>query len=196
MLRETTRPGLCGLVCPSRTSERGGEGDCVKEGGEEMGSARGSVHWGCGVGRGAREGACTGAATTPQPSNLRLILSFLNARERFFGRKFIFPFWPLGGINVLCDGFQPDPGRRQIRRCVRDERRLAAGSRRIAWCARRRVQIKGAGRHALKNLRSWRAGGARRAYPNPPYIPGRQLPRKAGCGSLAAAGRSALKALG
>jgi hypothetical protein len=25
--------GLCGLVCPSRTSERGGEGDCVKEGG-------------------------------------------------------------------------------------------------------------------------------------------------------------------
>ena len=27
--------GLCGLVCPSRTSERGGEGDCVKEGGGE-----------------------------------------------------------------------------------------------------------------------------------------------------------------
>ena len=25
--------GLCGLVCPSRTSERGEEGDCVKEGG-------------------------------------------------------------------------------------------------------------------------------------------------------------------
>jgi hypothetical protein len=25
--------GLCGLVCRSRTSERGGEGDCVKEGG-------------------------------------------------------------------------------------------------------------------------------------------------------------------
>ena len=33
MLRETTSRGLCGLVCPSRTSERGGEGDCVKEGG-------------------------------------------------------------------------------------------------------------------------------------------------------------------
>jgi hypothetical protein len=32
-LRQTTRRGLCGLVCPSRTSERGGEGDCVKEGG-------------------------------------------------------------------------------------------------------------------------------------------------------------------
>ena len=32
MLRETTSGGLCGLVCPSRTSERGGEGDCVKEG--------------------------------------------------------------------------------------------------------------------------------------------------------------------
>jgi hypothetical protein len=32
VLRKTSR-GLCGLVCPSRTSERGGEGDCVKEGG-------------------------------------------------------------------------------------------------------------------------------------------------------------------
>ena len=38
--------GLCGLVCPSSTSEHGGEGDCVKEG-DEKGSARGSVHWGC-----------------------------------------------------------------------------------------------------------------------------------------------------
>ena len=36
VLRETTRP--VGLVCPSRTSEHGGEG-------EEKGSARGSVHW-------------------------------------------------------------------------------------------------------------------------------------------------------
>jgi hypothetical protein len=35
VLRETTRLGLRGLVCPSRTSERGGEGDCVKEGGGE-----------------------------------------------------------------------------------------------------------------------------------------------------------------
>jgi hypothetical protein len=25
LLRETTSRGLCGLVCPSRTSERGGE---------------------------------------------------------------------------------------------------------------------------------------------------------------------------
>jgi len=33
VLRETTSRGLCGLVCPSRTSERGGEGDCMKEGG-------------------------------------------------------------------------------------------------------------------------------------------------------------------
>jgi hypothetical protein len=33
VLRETTSRGLCRLVCPSRTSERGGEGDCVKEGG-------------------------------------------------------------------------------------------------------------------------------------------------------------------
>jgi hypothetical protein len=33
VLRETTSRGLCGRGCPSRTSERGGEGDCVKEGG-------------------------------------------------------------------------------------------------------------------------------------------------------------------
>ena len=33
MLRETTSRGLCELVCPSRTSKRGGEGYCVKEGG-------------------------------------------------------------------------------------------------------------------------------------------------------------------
>ena len=37
VLRETTSRGLCGLVCPSHTSERGGEGDCVKEGGGEEG---------------------------------------------------------------------------------------------------------------------------------------------------------------
>ena len=37
MPRETTSRGLCGLVCPSRTSERGGEGYCVKEGGGEEG---------------------------------------------------------------------------------------------------------------------------------------------------------------
>ena len=33
VLREKPSRGLCGLVCPSRTSERGGEGDCVNEGG-------------------------------------------------------------------------------------------------------------------------------------------------------------------
>jgi hypothetical protein len=37
VLRETTSRSLCGLVCPSHTSERGGEGDCVKEGGGEKG---------------------------------------------------------------------------------------------------------------------------------------------------------------
>ena len=31
--RRRASRGLCGLVCPSRSSERGGEGDCVKEGG-------------------------------------------------------------------------------------------------------------------------------------------------------------------
>jgi hypothetical protein len=39
VLRETTSRGLCGLGCPSRTSE------CGKKEGEEKGSARGSVHW-------------------------------------------------------------------------------------------------------------------------------------------------------
>ena len=33
VLRETTSRVLCGLVCPSHTSECRGEGDCVKEGG-------------------------------------------------------------------------------------------------------------------------------------------------------------------
>jgi len=37
VLRETTSRGLCELVCPSRTNERGGEGYCVKEGGGEEG---------------------------------------------------------------------------------------------------------------------------------------------------------------
>ncbi len=32
-LRKTTSRGLSGPVCPSRTAERGGEEDCVKEGG-------------------------------------------------------------------------------------------------------------------------------------------------------------------
>jgi len=47
VLRETTSRVLCGLVCPSRTSERGGEGVVWKKEGGEKGSARGCVHWGC-----------------------------------------------------------------------------------------------------------------------------------------------------
>ena len=53
VLRETTSRNLCGLVCPSRTSERGGKGYCVKEGGgdweegEKKGSVRGSVQGRC-----------------------------------------------------------------------------------------------------------------------------------------------------
>jgi hypothetical protein len=39
VLRVTTSRGLCGLVCASRTSERGGEGDCVKEGGGREGES-------------------------------------------------------------------------------------------------------------------------------------------------------------
>ena len=58
MLRETTSRGLSGLVCPSRTSERGGEGYCVKEEGG---------------GEGEREKER--ALGMPQPSILRLILN-------------------------------------------------------------------------------------------------------------------------
>ena len=61
VLRETTSRGLCGLVCPSRTSGRGGEGYCVKEGGG-------------GEGERERERELSGAATMTQPSTLRLIL--------------------------------------------------------------------------------------------------------------------------
>ena len=59
VLRETTNRGLCDLVFPSRTSECGGEGDCVKEEGG-------------GEGKSERERA--GSATMPQSSTLRLIL--------------------------------------------------------------------------------------------------------------------------
>ena len=58
VLRETTSRDLCGLVWPSRISERGGKGDCVKEGGGEVGER---------VKERAR------AATMTQPSTLRLI---------------------------------------------------------------------------------------------------------------------------
>jgi hypothetical protein len=47
VLRETTSRSLCELVCPSRTSERGGQGYCVKKEGEKKGSVRGSVQGRC-----------------------------------------------------------------------------------------------------------------------------------------------------
>jgi hypothetical protein len=50
VLREATSRGQCGLGCPSRTSERGGEGDSVKEGGGGEGERElegAAVHWGC-----------------------------------------------------------------------------------------------------------------------------------------------------
>jgi hypothetical protein len=59
VLRETTSRGLCELVCPSRTSERGGKEYCVKEGRGEEGKRE--------------EGACKGGATTLQPWIFRLI---------------------------------------------------------------------------------------------------------------------------
>jgi len=58
VLRQTTSRGLCGLVCPSRTSERGGEGYCGKKEGEKKGSVR---------------GACKEGATTLQSWIFRLI---------------------------------------------------------------------------------------------------------------------------
>ena len=47
VLRETTSRGQCELVCPSRTNERGEEGDVGKEEGKKKGSTRGSVQGGC-----------------------------------------------------------------------------------------------------------------------------------------------------
>ena len=47
VLRETTSRGLCGLVSPSRTSELGGEGDCVKEGEGEEGERERERALGC-----------------------------------------------------------------------------------------------------------------------------------------------------
>ena len=35
VLYDSTGQGLCGLICPSRTGERRGKGDCVKDGGGE-----------------------------------------------------------------------------------------------------------------------------------------------------------------
>jgi hypothetical protein len=65
--RRLTSRGLCGLVCPSRTSARGGKGDCVKEGGGEEGERVKE--------RALGRGAAVTAATMPQPSTLRLILN-------------------------------------------------------------------------------------------------------------------------
>jgi hypothetical protein len=42
-----TSRGLCGLVCPSRTSERGGGANCVKEGGGEEGERERKRALGC-----------------------------------------------------------------------------------------------------------------------------------------------------
>ncbi len=38
---------MSGLVSPSRTSERGGKGDCVKQGGGEEGERERDRSWGC-----------------------------------------------------------------------------------------------------------------------------------------------------
>jgi hypothetical protein len=61
VLRETTSRGQCELVCLSRTNERGGEGYCVKGGGE---GRRGTLF---------QKEACREGATTLQPWILRLI---------------------------------------------------------------------------------------------------------------------------
>jgi len=78
VLRETTSRGLCGLVCLSRTSEREGEGYCVKDGvggeGEREKERRVCLFLQYLLQTCSR-GACTGAATMPQPSTLRLILN-------------------------------------------------------------------------------------------------------------------------
>ena len=67
VLQDTTSRGMCGLVCPSRTSDRRGERDK----GERRRGKR----------SGAREGACIWGATRPQPSILRF-----DPQRRRFGR--------------------------------------------------------------------------------------------------------------
>ncbi len=57
------RRAEAGLVCPSRTSERGEKGDCVKEGGGEEGERE----------RERALGVQVTGSTTPRPSILRLI---------------------------------------------------------------------------------------------------------------------------
>jgi hypothetical protein len=90
VLRETTSRGLCGLVCPSRTSERGGEGDCVKEGGEEEGKCereralRGTAH-GCPERRGCTQLAPGSPGWNLHAQGSQIKLSHFNA-VAFSGR--------------------------------------------------------------------------------------------------------------
>ena len=71
VLRETTSRDLCGLVCPSRTSECGKGRLCERRRGRR---------------RGAREGECTGAATMPQPLCTALDIE-VDPQRRRFGRR-------------------------------------------------------------------------------------------------------------
>jgi hypothetical protein len=62
VLRETTSRGRCELVCPSRTSERGGEGYCVKEGGGDGCTAPASETRHRGKRAAASQPVCSGVA--------------------------------------------------------------------------------------------------------------------------------------
>ena len=76
-VRETTSRVLSGLVCPLRTSERGGQGDCVKEGGGGDPSASPAPN--------------TGPATPCAPHPFRFFLEARRTHDDFRGRQGLDP---------------------------------------------------------------------------------------------------------
>ncbi len=89
VLRETTSQGLCGRVCPSRTSERGGEGDCVKEGGGGEGE-RAAVHGRmptCTCWKLGKRAAATIAGTLLVPAPQEDLLDAMARAERGVGAR-------------------------------------------------------------------------------------------------------------
>jgi hypothetical protein len=95
VLRETTSRGLCGLVCPSRTSnhQREGEGYCVKGG------------WG-GEGERKRERAL-GLLLCHGPVCVLPLPTLDNMKHSLFRKDRTV----LGTQGVCSDYFQPNPSR-------------------------------------------------------------------------------------
>jgi hypothetical protein len=103
-LPETTSRGLCGQVCPSRTSERGGEGDCEKEGGGGEGERERER---------AQEGGVNGAGTLrpPQKLNTGAFWKAIYGHEKTHFR-FTIPV----RVRPICGRFVNLPHRRALLR--------------------------------------------------------------------------------